>query len=103
MALIEFSRPVDDRPRRQAERKPLSATVQCRRGIAREVVDVLDISAGGARIRTLSPLRTGDVVWLRLPGIEAIQARVVWTRDFESGCEFVRALHPAVFENIAQG
>ncbi len=102
MALVEISGPFAHRTRRQAERKPLSAIVQCRRGITRESVEVLDISQSGARIRTLSPLRSGSVVWLRLPGLEAIQANVVWSRQFESGCEFVRALHPAVFEIIAR-
>lgn len=88
---------------RRAERKPFAATVQCRRGMARETVEVIDISASGARVRALYPLRAGHSVWLRLPRLEAIEARVVWTRDCESGCEFVRPLHPAVFEAIAQG
>ncbi len=102
MALVELSGPFAHRSRRQAERKPLSAIVQCRRGITREAVEVLDISRTGARIHSLSPLRSGHVVWLRLPGLEAIQANVVWTRQFEAGCEFVRPLHPAVFEIIAR-
>lgn len=102
MALVELTGPFAHRSRRQAERKPLSAVVQCRRGITRETVEVLDISESGARIRTLSPLREGSVIWLRLPQLEAIQANIVWTRQFESGCEFVRALHPAVFETIAR-
>ena len=88
---------------RRAERHPFAASVQCRRGMNRETVEVIDISACGARVRALVPLRPGHPVWLRLPRLEAIEARVVWTRGCESGCEFVRALHPAVFESIAQG
>lgn len=102
MTRVELSGPFAHRTRRQTERKPLSAIVQCRRGITRETVEVLDISQTGARVRALSPLRSGSVVWLRLPGLEPIQANVVWTRKFESGCEFARALHPAVFETIAR-
>ncbi len=101
MALVGISC-TQSRTRRQAERKAMFATVQCRRGMAREAVQVLDISVSGARIQTLSPLRAGSVVWIRLPQLEPLQARVVWTRNFESGCEFVRALHPAVFESIAR-
>ena len=87
---------------RRAERKPFAASVQCRRGMSRETVEVIDISACGARVRALVPLRAGHPVWLRLPRLEPIEARVVWTSGCESGCEFVRALHPAVFEAIAK-
>ena len=55
----------------------------------------------GARVRALVPLRAGHTVWLRLPRLEPIEARVVWTSGCETGCEFVRALHPAVFETIS--
>ena len=99
-----FGRPHPDSfqlPRR-AERQPFAASVQCRRGMARETVEVLDLSPGGARVRALSPLRSGHAVWLRLPGLEPVEARVVWTRGFESGCEFVRALHPAVFDTVSR-
>lgn len=101
MALLDISR-MQGRTRRQAERKAMFATVQCRRGMSREAVQVLDISISGARIQSLSPLRTDSVVWIRLPNLEPLQARVVWTRNFESGCEFVRPLHPAVFETLAR-
>ena len=88
---------------RRAERRPFAASVQCRRGMTRETVEVIDISACGARVRALVPLRAGHTVWLRLPRLEPIEARVVWTSGCETGCEFVRVLHPAVFESIAQG
>ena len=86
---------------RRAERRPVSAPAQCRRGSSRETVDVLDLSLAGARVRALAPLRTGYTIWLKLPGIEAQEARVVWTVGCESGCEFVRPLYPAVFETVA--
>ena len=86
---------------RRAERRPVSAPAQCRRGSSRETVDVLDLSLAGARLRAVAPLRTGYTIWLKLPGIEAQEARVVWTVGFESGCEFLRPLYPAVFETVA--
>lgn len=102
MSAIVVPRPDQDQLPRQAERRPFSGTIQARRGMARETVEVLDISATGARIRTLFPQATGQPLWLRLPRLEPIESRIVWTRGCESGCEFVRALHPAVFESIAQ-
>jgi len=92
-----------DRPRsrpRRGDRRPLAGEAQCRRGSLRETVELRDLSPGGARVRALAPLRVGHSVWLRLPGLEAQEARVVWTRGCESGCEFLQPLHPAVFDAL---
>ena len=88
-----------ERPR-SGERRKVRAAAQCRRGSMRETVEVLDLSTGGARVRALAPLRVGHSIWLRLPGIEAQEARVAWTRGFESGCEFVHLLHPAILDAL---
>lgn len=85
---------------RRGERSELRAPAQCRRGTMRETVVVLDLSPSGARLRTIAPLRTGHSIWLKLPGLEAQETRVVWTRGCESGCEFVHPLHPAVFDAL---
>lgn len=85
---------------RRGERRLIHAAGQCRRGTMRETVEILDISVGGARVSAVAPLRTGYSVWIKLPGIEAQEARVAWTRGFESGCEFVRPLHPAVLDSL---
>ena len=85
---------------RRGDRRRVSGEAQCRRGSLRETVELRDLSPGGARVLALAPLRVGHAVWLRLPGIEAQEARVVWTRGCESGCEFVRPLHPAVFDAL---
>lgn len=90
------------RHERRGERRELRAPAQCRRGSVRETVVVLDLSPSGARLRAVSPLRTGHSVWLKLPGLEAKETRVVWTRGFESGCEFLQPLHPAVFDSLVQ-
>ncbi len=89
------------RRERRGERRRLLATAQCRRGTARETVQVLDLSPAGARVKAIAPLRAGFTVWIKLPGIEAREARVVWTHGFESGCEFTQALHPAVFDALS--
>lgn len=63
-------------------------------------IDILDLSVNGFRGSTHLNLVPGDDVWLRLPGIEAYQASVAWTRPPYIGCAFVRPLHPAVLEMI---
>ena len=90
-----------DRPLRRGERRRMLAAAQCRRGSTREAVELLDLSATGARLRALSPLREGAIVWLKIGHMEGFEARIVWTIGFESGCEFARPLHPAVFDSLA--
>jgi hypothetical protein len=41
-------------------------------------------------------------IWLRLPGLESLHARVVWQRGHLVGGEFVRPLHPAVLDMIVR-
>ena len=102
MSALRNPAPGDALNARRAERKPFAATVQCRRGLRRENVEVLDISASGARVKALIPLRVGHELWLKLPMLEAQEARVVWTEGCDSGCEFVQPLHPAVFEVVSR-
>lgn len=88
---------------RRGDRRQIRTKAQCRRGTMRETVEILDLSPGGARVRAVAPLRIGFAIWIRLPGIEPQEARVVWTQGFESGCEFACPLHPAVFDALVAG
>ena len=93
---------VDDNDPRRAERVPLRADIEFRRtGEHRWRVDILDISPEGCRIDLPERVIPEEVIWIALPGIESLQARVCWVRDWVAGVEFVRPLHPAVFEMIA--
>lgn len=86
---------------RQGERRAVAGQAQCRRGVSRAMVELRDLSPGGARVLALAPLRVGHDIWLKLPNMEAIEARVVWTNGCESGCQFARPLHQAVFDSLA--
>lgn len=70
------------------------------RGAASVAAQVLDLSIDGFRARTCLELGKGDDVWLRLPGLEALAARVVWIDGTLIGCAFARPLHSAVLEMI---
>ena len=87
---------------RRAERRKIDASVQFRSGTKRANVNVRDISRFGARIGGVYLARIGDHFWLKLPMIEAIEARVAWVEDFEFGCEFTRPLSEIVFDNISR-
>ena len=42
------------------------------------------------------------MIWITLPGLESLQARVCWVNEWTAGAEFVRPLHQAVFDMIAE-
>lgn len=56
-------------------------------------VDVLDLSTHGCRIAGAGALEPQTHVWLKLPGMEALFARIVWVEDGCAGCEFNSPIH----------
>lgn len=85
---------------RRADRAPFDASVTFRAGTRKAAVRVRDISTLGARVSGVFLVRNGDRIFLTLPGLEAVEARVAWVSDFEFGCEFVRPLNPVVLEAL---
>ena len=83
---------------RRSERRIWTVEVQFRAGARRASVQIDDISQFGARIQGVFLVHQGDHFFVKLPGMESIEARVAWVSDFEFGCEFVRPLNPAVLE-----
>jgi hypothetical protein len=72
------------------------------RGAHAVTVQIVDLSTEGFRAATHLELIEGSDVWLKLPGIESLHARVVWRRGPMLGCQFVRALHPAVLDMVVR-
>lgn len=88
---------------RGAERINVSFGAALRqRGASGVGVQIADLSTNGFRVATHLELQPGTDVWLRLPGIEPVHARTIWSRGHQIGCEFVRPLHPAVLQMIVR-
>ena len=86
---------------RQAERKPVQGTAALRRsGFNKVPVTLLDLSTDGFRIETFGGITVGAPVWITLPGLAAMEARVVWARWDQVGCRFSNPLHPSVLDRI---
>ena len=85
---------------RRADRAPFDATVTFRAGTRKAPVRVRDISTLGARISGVYLVHVDDRFFLTLPGLESIEARVVWVADFEFGCEFAKPLSPVILEAL---
>lgn len=86
---------------RRAQRVPIELGAGLRqRGASGVTVRLLDLSTDGFRAATHLELYVGSDVWLRLPGLEACHAKVVWTDGPMVGCVFERPLHPAVLDMV---
>ena len=63
-------------------------------------VIVRDLSLSGVAVEALTGMGPGTRIWLTLPGLCALQAKIVWNDGTVVGCEFSNLLNPAVLQNI---
>jgi hypothetical protein len=88
---------------RRAERTHVEFGAGLRqRGASGVTVAILDLSTHGFRASTHLALDAGADVWLKLPGLEAMHAKVAWARGHLVGCAFERPLHPAVLQMVVK-
>jgi hypothetical protein len=65
-------------------------------GSPRFSVTVKDLSLAGFACDAVSGMRSGTICWLTLPGLESLQAEVIWNDGATIGCAFAKLLNPAV-------
>ena len=61
---------------------------------------VNDLSLSGFSATALNRMHVGSVCWLTLPGLQSLQAEVVWWEDGKVGCAFATLLSDIVHDNI---
>ena len=98
----ELSTEPNDEGRRAERREVILGAGLRQRGAHSVTIQVVDLSVTGFRAATHLMMMEGADVWLKLPGLESLHARVVWMRGHLMGCEFVRPLHPAVLDMVAR-
>ena len=59
-----------------------------------------DLSLSGFSATSINRLHPGAVVWMTIPGLESMQAQVIWWEDSMVGCAFHKLLSPIVHDNI---
>ena len=94
---IEFQRTHDFKEKRRAQRSKVTITASVReRGRSAIEARITELSVLGCKIEG-SLLSAGDVpLWVRLPGLESVEARVLWEENFTAGVAFEHPLHPAI-------
>jgi hypothetical protein len=65
-------------------------------------VQVTNLAANGFCCRASFTMREKSRVWLTIPGLEQLEAKVIWVDGFYFGSEFKRPLHPAVFDHVSR-
>ena len=63
-------------------------------------IDVVDLSPTGFRGETIYNLPIDARIFVTLPGLSPLEAKVVWRDSAFVGCAFAAPLHPAVFDHI---
>ena len=96
-----------DQARKQAaatgKRRTAGMEAQLRRiGRAGYWVELRDLSPDGCLIELVERPAMDEVMQVRLPGLETMQARVRWVDGYLAGLKFERPIHPAVFELLLQ-
>ncbi len=61
---------------------------------------VHDLSLSGFCAAAINRVHQGMVCWLTLPGLESLQAEVIWWDNSLVGCAFDNMLSPIVHDNI---
>ena len=61
---------------------------------------VSDLSISGFCCSSVNRVHPGTVCWLTLPGLESLQAEVIWWDNSLTGCAFDKLLSPIVHDNI---
>lgn len=104
MDLIDHSQPGQVVPipyfaeRRTMRRSDCALDITVRqRGCFAVAGATADLTPYGARLSGAGPFAHNSEMWLRLPGLESLTVRVIWSHGPTTGVAFIQPLHPAVF------
>ena len=64
-------------------------------------VQLVDLTAEGCRIKGCET-RRGEEVWLRIGGLPAMRAFVIWAQGREAGCKFYQTLRPQILRDLGR-
>ena len=77
----------------------MRADIDVRRpGDHRYRAPILDFSPEGCKVEIPVYVEPGDSVFLSLPGLETIEGKVRWVKQWLVGVDFTPPLYPAVFD-----
>ena len=88
---------------RDHARAPFRITATLRdRSSNKFTVHLVDLSTSGFQAEAHPSLDPGAIVWLAIPGLQGLEATVMWRQRLVIGCKFNHPLHPAVFDHLVR-
>ena len=88
---------------RRSDRKLAKVQVSSRRPSDLPYATTMhDLSRHGCKIDICEQLETGQLIWVTLPGLAPLQAKVCWADVWKAGLEFERPIHESVFDHLAR-
>lgn len=94
---IEFHRNPGFDERRRANRTKANLEIAAReRGRSALTTRIGDFTRHGCRMAGYGFILEGAPMWIKLPGLESLAGRIVWTDGLQAGIVFDQPLHPAV-------
>jgi len=88
---------------RTARRRPVNFGGFVRETVATVIpVEVMDLSTDGCRFVAQQGFETATTVWLKIAGMGARQARIVWESHGTYGCEFCSPMQPEAVEQLCE-
>lgn len=99
----EFERSEPVLQRRRFARVEIQCRARIRIGPRQYAGYIHNISRGGAKLRTISPIRRLGVVMLRLPDLPPLSCRLRWTDSYHAGVMFEIPIPAAEFRQWAKG
>jgi hypothetical protein len=86
---------------RAAQRAPVDLQAGFRKaGYDSARAEISDISVTGCKVDSAVSLGPKTQVWIKFPGLQPMQATVIWTNGFEVGCEFSAPFYKPVLDNL---
>lgn len=86
---------------RSAPRTRISIPASLRASGSKSFQTVLnDLSLSGFSAMSINRLHPGTIIWLTLPGLESMQARIVWWDNSIVGCAFEKLMSPIIHDNV---
>ena len=83
-----------DRDLRAAHRRVVDLAAYIRECDAEVLeVTVMDLSENGCQLGSSHHLEPKATIWLKIPGMVARKATVMWAEGEEAGCEFASPFH----------
>ena len=85
----------------RSERRIVNLAARLREpGASLAEIDIINLSTDGFMAQGEITIEAGSYAWLKLPGLEPQNSKVVWVEDGKAGFEFANPLHPATLEQL---